>query len=165
MSETPRYRCAAERGFLHQPTEITFAKLDYRVGIGKRAEQGDEFPYEGTPAKWTEPVNEAAALLANNGTFNFGPTREGIADEIITRGMPTYEIEFWGTATRIGREIGRPHLRAIGGVSTTEKKVWFRIYPLGTYFGVTVFRAQWRILYYLPQAPGPIAPVTKPSDT
>lgn len=65
MSETPRYRCAAERGFLPRPTEITFAKLDYRVGIGQRTELGDEFPYEGDPAKWMEPANQAARERAS----------------------------------------------------------------------------------------------------
>lgn len=60
MSESPRYRCAAEIGFLPHQVEITFAKLDYRAGVGTRAEQGDEFFYDGKPAKWMEPINEAA---------------------------------------------------------------------------------------------------------
>lgn len=60
MSETPRYRCAAEMGQLPKPQSIAFAKLDYRVGVGQRAELGDEFDFEGAPAKWMEPVNEAA---------------------------------------------------------------------------------------------------------
>lgn len=58
--EIPRYRCAAEKGFFAQPTEIAFAKLDYRVGIGQRAEEGDEFDFEGPPGAWMEPLNEAA---------------------------------------------------------------------------------------------------------
>ncbi len=64
MSESPRYRCAAEVGFLPQPTEITFAKLDFRTGVGQRAEQGDEFLYDGVPAKWMQPINEAATEAA-----------------------------------------------------------------------------------------------------
>lgn len=60
MSDTPRYRCAAEKGFLPQPQEIAFAKFKYRAGLGQRAELGDEFPFEGRPARWMEPINEAA---------------------------------------------------------------------------------------------------------
>lgn len=60
QSQTPRYRCAAERGFFSRPTEISFAKFDFKVGVGQRAELGDEFVYEGPPAKWMEPINEAA---------------------------------------------------------------------------------------------------------
>lgn len=60
MSQTPRYRCALEKGFFSKPTEIAFAKFDYRVGTGQRAEQGDEFDFDGTPGKWMEPINEAA---------------------------------------------------------------------------------------------------------
>jgi len=78
-SETPRYRCAAERGFLPQPTEITFAKLDFRTGVGQRAEQGDEFSYEGDPAKWMEPINEAARERA--GVLVKGNKRKAIGAE------------------------------------------------------------------------------------
>jgi hypothetical protein len=71
MSDTPRYRCAAERAFLSEPIAISFAKLDNRVGLGCRAEQGDEFDYEGDPARWMEPINEAAreraAAMMKNG--------------------------------------------------------------------------------------------------
>ena len=66
MSESPRYRCAAERGFFAQPTQIMFAKLDGKVGTGQRAEQGDEFWSEDDPAKWWEPVNEAAIERVEN---------------------------------------------------------------------------------------------------
>lgn len=60
MSESPRYRCAAESGQLPKPQTIAFAKLDYREGLNQRAEQGDEFYYEGVPAKWMHPINQAA---------------------------------------------------------------------------------------------------------
>lgn len=61
--ELPRYVCAAEVGFLPTPTEIAFAKLDYRVGVGQRVEQGDEFDYVGKPARWMDPINEAASAI------------------------------------------------------------------------------------------------------
>lgn len=60
MSETPRYRCASEKGFFAEPTEIAFAQFDYRVGVGQRAEQNDEFDFEGVPGAWMDPINAAA---------------------------------------------------------------------------------------------------------
>lgn len=59
-SDTPRYRCATERAFLSEGSVIAFAKLDYQEGVGSRAEEGDEFDFEGEPAAWMEPINEAA---------------------------------------------------------------------------------------------------------
>lgn len=58
--ESPRYRCATERAFLPENSEIFFAKFDYRQGVGSRVEQDDEFYYEGEPGAWMDPVNEAA---------------------------------------------------------------------------------------------------------
>ena len=60
MSETPRYRCASEKGFFAEPTDIAFAKHDFQVGSGHRAEQDDEFDFEGVPGQWMDPINEAA---------------------------------------------------------------------------------------------------------
>lgn len=58
--ESPRYRCATERAFLPENSEIYFAKLGYRVGVGSRVEEDDEFYYEGEPGAWMDPVNDAA---------------------------------------------------------------------------------------------------------
>lgn len=62
--EIPRYRCAAERAFLPEGSEIAFAKLGYQVGVGSRVEQDDEFAFEGKPATWMEPINDAAIVRA-----------------------------------------------------------------------------------------------------
>lgn len=64
MSESPRYRCASQVGFLPRPTSIAFAKFDGKIGVGQRAEYGDEFDYEGAPGKWMEPINSAAQQRA-----------------------------------------------------------------------------------------------------
>lgn len=60
MSDSPRYRCAAEMGQLPQPQAVSFAKLGYSEGFNQRVEQGDEFSFDGIPAKWMEPINDAA---------------------------------------------------------------------------------------------------------
>jgi hypothetical protein len=59
-SELPRYRCATERAFLPANSEIYFAKLGFRPGVGSRVEEDDEFYYEGEPGAWMDPVNDAA---------------------------------------------------------------------------------------------------------
>lgn len=91
MSDTPRYRCASERGFLPEGSEITFAKLGHKVGVGSRVEQDDEFYYEGRPAKWMEPINSAARELAGEmvkGGQRKTVSAEGAAPTVPLRAPP-----------------------------------------------------------------------------
>lgn len=58
--QQPSYRCAKEVGFLPHQVEIRFAALGYKVGVGQRVQEGDEFEFDGIPGAWMEPLNEAA---------------------------------------------------------------------------------------------------------
>lgn len=84
--ELPRYVCASEVGFLPMPTEIAFAKMNYKVAVGQRVEQGDEFNFEGPPGRWMEPMNEAARLKASEQVN--AKKRKNVAAEVTAATTP-----------------------------------------------------------------------------
>ena len=63
--DTPRYRCALEKGFLKPAREIYSVKLNAYIEQ-ERVEFGDEFDHDGVPGEWMEPVNEAALAIVQD---------------------------------------------------------------------------------------------------
>lgn len=98
----------------------------------------------------TEPPASAAASSGSGVSAG-----EDIIDK---SGNKRHTIVYSGSAQRAGYAIPRPSLNAAVGPQLTEYKSYVRIWKSGTYFGVPIWNAKWKIIYLLPKGPGVIRP-------
>lgn len=97
---------------------------------------------------------------ANGMTF---PVSSGANDVIYYAGRSSYTVEYCGEAMRAGYPVPRPNLASIGVQGASEQLGRFNHAQVGTYFGVPVYAASWRIRYLIPGSPGNLQ--TPPTQT
>jgi hypothetical protein len=94
--------------------------------------------------------------------FNYG-LGGSVRDVLQERGAARFGIWLVGHAVRVGYQIPRPKALSPSGYQLVEKSSQFVQKPLGDFFGVQVYAAAWKILYYSNTTPGLVAPPLIPT--
>jgi hypothetical protein len=156
--QLPYFQAATTR-----PNEPQYAQSQYKnqqppkdsswLDFQNQLQPGRTVPTARQPTMQTPQQSDEVEDIINNAVFGYsGPA--GTSDTIQQAGRPMYEVTMYGAARRVGYEIPRPGLIAVGGQTPVEVASVFDMRDEGDHFGVRVYSAAWAVTYMLPNSPG-----------
>ncbi len=131
------------------PARKSYRDYNMWMRVRRDIRRAKQYKMEGPESSGTTGSTSAAA----GGVAVFGV--DGGSDAVVqvgTRGGYTFELI--GSAERVGWQVPKPKVVAVGGQVPIETNCDFVGGALGKYFGQTLYGAAWRITYDLPNAPG-----------
>ncbi len=108
----------------------------------------------------TKPSSNGDMMSPEGMTFNATGANSSITpspDVLQESGTGSYQVAYVGYAERVGYEIPRPNITSIGGQTPVESESTFILEQTGVVFGVPVFRAEWQMIYELPNNPSQVS--------
>lgn len=150
ITDSPSSQSASPLGFRNEISSPDKSYLDYNATITvdesrpvvrhSPMQQAESVTLDGSDMLGSQPAN-----------FQDGGGEEDVIQE---RGQGSYRLVFRGHAIRAGYDIPRPELPAMPGLTPIREKANVVFSGLGTFFGVKVVAAAWKITYLLTKAPG-----------